>query len=440
MRIQDLDIACIGFGPANLALAVQLHKYLDNKQNHQYKVRFLEQKNEFSWHPNMLLEGSDVQIHYLKDLVTLVDPCSYFSFVNYLKRSGRLLQFMNLKTSFPCRIEYNDYLCWAASHFTDWVEYNSKVTGIHFVEKKGKADQIYIEYTDNKEQKGIYARNVVIAAGQEPYVPQVFQSCVSNRIIHTSNFLSWLEKLPKTDFSQKVVIIGSGQSAAEVFNTLIDKYPQAKVINLMRRFGYAPADESCFNNEVFNPEFVDYFYNLPENKRSIILNNFQLTNYSAVDVDLIQTIYRKLYELKVQHQESKFYIQPHTKVVNFNIVDDGCLLEVEEIFTEVRSKIFCNYIILATGYCSTSVIQKLLKPMDAYLLKDNKDRIKVKRDYSIETTSNMRAGIYALGYAEETHGLTETLISLLPVRSAQVLESIFRRMSAANLEYYEELV
>jgi L-ornithine N5-oxygenase len=60
---------------------------------------------------------SELQISFLKDLVTLRNPTSPYSFVNYLKAHGRLVDFINLGTFYPCRMEFNDYLRWVAGQF-----------------------------------------------------------------------------------------------------------------------------------------------------------------------------------------------------------------------------------------------------------------------------------------------------------------------------------
>ena len=62
----------------------------------------------------MLIEDATMQVSFLKDLVTMRNPTSAFSFVSYLHERGRLVDFINHKTLFPLRIEFHDYLEWAA--------------------------------------------------------------------------------------------------------------------------------------------------------------------------------------------------------------------------------------------------------------------------------------------------------------------------------------
>src|ERR1700712_3496839 len=83
------DFIGIGFGPSNLALAIatQEHAQRSGLAPH---VCFLEKKPAFNWHEGMLIDGSTMQISFLKDLVTLRNPASRFTFVNYLNERGRL--------------------------------------------------------------------------------------------------------------------------------------------------------------------------------------------------------------------------------------------------------------------------------------------------------------------------------------------------------------
>lgn len=120
------DIIGIGFGPANLSLAIALRDAMGDGPP-RTSLRFIERQDRFGWHRAMMLPGADMQISFVKDLVSLRDPTSPFSFLNYLHVKGRLSTFLNLKTFNPSRVEYNDYLAWAADHFSDVVAYGETV-------------------------------------------------------------------------------------------------------------------------------------------------------------------------------------------------------------------------------------------------------------------------------------------------------------------------
>ena len=108
------DLVCVGFGPASLAIAVALHDALDKGElalgTSTPKVRFLERQQQFAWHAGMLLPGAKMQITFIKDMATLRNPRSEFTFLNYLHENNRLVSFTNLGTFLPHRIEYEDYM------------------------------------------------------------------------------------------------------------------------------------------------------------------------------------------------------------------------------------------------------------------------------------------------------------------------------------------
>ena len=77
------DIIGIGFGPANLSLAIALRDAMGDGPPRP-SLRFIERQERFGWHRAMMLPGADMQISFVKDLVSLRDPTSPFSFLNYV--------------------------------------------------------------------------------------------------------------------------------------------------------------------------------------------------------------------------------------------------------------------------------------------------------------------------------------------------------------------
>ena len=111
------DIVGIGFGPSNLALAIGLEE-----SDSPLSFRFLDAKKRPDWQDEMLLSGSDIQNNPLRDLVTPRNPRSRYGFVNYLKETGRLFDYLNLPLTYPLRREYAEYIKWVADHFQGSVE------------------------------------------------------------------------------------------------------------------------------------------------------------------------------------------------------------------------------------------------------------------------------------------------------------------------------
>ena len=122
------DLIGIGFGPSNLALAIALDER--RRAGQPVDAMFIERQPAFAWHPDMLLSHAHMQISFLKDLATLRNPTSRFTFVNYLHEKQRLQDFINLKTFYPSRREFNDYLGWAAAQFDASCAYGEEVIDV----------------------------------------------------------------------------------------------------------------------------------------------------------------------------------------------------------------------------------------------------------------------------------------------------------------------
>ncbi|RZK25838.1 MAG: ornithine monooxygenase, partial [Flavobacterium sp.] len=171
------DVVGIGFGPANISVAIAMEEF-----GFKGKSLFLESNKECRWQGNMLFENSDIQNHPLRDLVTPRNPRSKYSFTNFLHEHGRLFEHLNTGFSYPLRVEYAQYISWAASHFSHIVEYNKTVVAIERVRSQDDAFNIY-KVTDQNGQV-FYSHIVVIAPGRSPFIPEVFENKSTDRIFH----------------------------------------------------------------------------------------------------------------------------------------------------------------------------------------------------------------------------------------------------------------
>ena len=76
------------------------------------RALFLEKKPGFDWHPGMLIEASTLQNPFLADLVSLADPRSEYSYLNYCKQTGRIYSYYMRENHYLSRAEYNRYCQW----------------------------------------------------------------------------------------------------------------------------------------------------------------------------------------------------------------------------------------------------------------------------------------------------------------------------------------
>lgn len=431
------ELIGIGFGPANLALAVALEEEADRPGGARLDHLFLEARSGPCWHPGMLLEDSLLQITVLKDLITPVNPRSRYTFLNYLKERGRLFQFLNLRDLFPSRTEFNDYLCWVAGELSDRVRYGRRVRAVRPVEGGGGVELLEVVATDQAtgEEERHLARNVVVATGGRPWVPPGVElpgEPWADRVFHSYEFMDRVDQgFPDRSGSYRFVVVGSGQSGAELFYSLLDRYPEAEVTATVRGFGYQPADDSDFTNEVFFPEMVDFFYDLPEAKRTGVIDSFRDVNYAVVDTPLIRKIYRALYDERVAGRE-RARVLPFLQLSGIETREEAVIARFEHLIQDREEALECDGLVVCTGF-RWDKEHPLLDELAPWLETDSDGGYRVLREYRLEGGPGFAPGVYLQGYCEATHGISETVLSLLAVRARDVLESILARRTEASL-------
>lgn len=418
------DVIGIGFGPANLALAVAME---EAPPEDQLKRLFLEAKASYVWHPGMLLEDSLLQITVLKDLVMVENPRSRFTFLNYLKEKGRLYEFLNLRDLFPTRIEFNDYLGWAAAQLEHRVLYGREVLRVlpaGGVAERVRPELLRIVARDRATGAEVeyLARHLVLAAGAEPVLPPGVELDASGRIMHPHCFMQRISSFPDREAPYRFVVVGSGQSGAEIFEYLMDQYPNADVTAAIRRFSYKPVDESDFTNRIFFPEWVDYYHALPDAQRRSLFESLKDVNYGVIDHPLIHRIYQKLYRQKAAGSE-RCRLLPFLDFQRIREQPDGLEVEFRDLMQQRQVVLEADGVVLCTGYVWRKE-HPVLDDLGPYFERDSLDGYRVQRDYSIAARPEFQPKVYLQGYCEDTHGICETVLSLLPVRAKDILTSI----------------
>ncbi|KAL1859782.1 PAK-related GC kinase Sid1 [Diaporthe australafricana] len=468
------DLVCVGFGPASLAIAVALHDFLEAGTLKQTpNVLFLEKQPKFAWHAGMLLPGAKMQISFLKDMASLRDPRSQFTFLNYVHNQDRLLDFINLDTFLPARTEYEDYLRWCASHFDDVVRYNSEVVSVS-PEENSNGVKIFTVVERNSKTGALSthrARNVVLAVGGQASIPKPLPA-KSPRVIHSSQYVYMMPKiLTDRNAPVRVAVIGAGQSAAEIFNNVSNLYPNSKTYMIMKSEFIKPSDDSPFVNCIFNPEWVDKLYPKESEYRQSLIKEAKATNYGVVRLGLIETLFEMMYEQKRQigHDETKW---PHRIMGGRQLVaaeehGDKLRLSVRQAssgdlaleadglveipgspLNSAEEILDVDLVVAATGYQRKAHVEMLknawtmlpslqdgvatAKPRsDQWSVQtdDGERRVmEVSRDYKVKFADGIVApdsGVWLQGCCEGTHGLSDTLLSILSVRSGEMVEAIF---------------
>ncbi|KAK8068686.1 hypothetical protein PG994_005302 [Apiospora phragmitis] len=408
------DLICVGFGPASLAVAVALHDSIENgtvttaRSSSPPKVLFLESSSASRGTP----------ISFIKDMATLRDPRSHFTFLNFVHEKKRLIDFINLNTFLPARVEYEEYLRWCADHFRHVVQYGREVQSVAPVRSRDGGPVSVFEVTSVDAKSGY--RTTYRAKNHTRGLPPNHP-----RIIHSSQYSHLVPKiLHQSAAPYRVAVIGGGQSGAEIFNNIQKLYPNSKTHLIMRSEFLKPSDDSPFVNSIFNPAFIDDLYPRSASSRSALLQDARSTNYGVVRLELIEALYEHIPTAATRALCVSASVHCATTPTA------GAAAAGEEGVLDV------DLVIAATGYQRTSHLNMMEKVAPLLPGQQGKpqgkltDRdVKVGRDYGVEFVPGKVAkgsGIWLQGCNEKTQGyLSDTLLSVLATRSGEIVESIF---------------
>lgn len=426
-----VDILGVGFGPSNLALAVAVQEHNERHGAQAIRATFLERQPRFGWHLGMMIEGATMQVAFLKDLATMRNPISRFTFVNYLHEQGRLADFINQKDFFPTRFEFHDYLSWVAGKLQDVVCYDRDVAQIRPAYVEGSVTSFDIESRYASTQTAaplVRARNVVIATGLTPRIPM--GTALSERVWHPSELMSRVASLADRP-PCSIAIVGSGQSAAEVTAYLHQTFEDATIYCIMQRYGYSPSDNTPFANRVFDPDAVDDYYAAPPEGRARIFAYHSNTNYSVVDEELISELYRRVYQESVAGRP-RLIMYPLRQMTGVATAASGRpALDLFSYQTSARERLEVDLVVLATGYEQMDPMN-LLPEIDQQCVRDASGRLQISRSYEVMMTDAVQAGVYLQGGTEYTHGLSSSLLSNVAVRAGEILDSMLESAMTKN--------
>ncbi|WP_210588829.1 lysine N(6)-hydroxylase/L-ornithine N(5)-oxygenase family protein [Streptomyces sp. GESEQ-35] len=419
------DVLGIGFGPSNLALAIAIEeRNAELPPGQRLNARFLERQPRFGWHRGMLIDDATMQVSFLKDLVTLRNPTSDFSFLCFLAERGRLIDFLNQKTLFPLRVEFHEYFEWAAARVRHLVAYDHEVTAIDPVRDED-GSVVCFDVVCGSPGVTYRARDLSVAVGLEPHVPPGAE--LSERVWHNSELLPRVREFRASGRPvRRAVVLGAGQSAAETVDYLHRNFPDAEVCAVFAKYGYTPADDSPFANRIFDPDAVDLYFTAPSEVKQSLFDYHRSTNYSVVDMELIESLYATAYREKVAGRERLRFLNVSRIRDVQPRAGDSLAIAVEFLPTGEQQVLEADLLVHATGYRPRD-LTTLLGQAAKLCLRDDEDQIRVTRDHRVETAPDVRAGIYLQGGTEHTHGITSTLLSNTAIRAGEIHHSLESR-------------
>lgn len=411
---RQMSVVAVGAGPANLAFAVAVEEMAPDLAS---ETLLVERHDDIAWQRGMLLPWTQSQVNFLKDLVTLRNPRSRYTFVNYLHSIGRLDDFINLGSSVPFRLEVSAYLQWVAKSLERvQVEYGRTVTAINAVSSQdnGVRDRWRVEFDTGEV---VRCRNVVIGIGRAPRVPEVFRHLPTDRVVHSTEFTN---RLPQLDPARvrRVVVVGGAQSAAEMLWSLYQQFPAAECRMLMRSAGLRGYESSAFTNELYYPSFVDQFHAAAPDVRAQVLQEMHRTNYAGLAPGMLDTLYRQMYQDRLTG-DTRIHMHTLTDVVATRTEGDEVVLTVRDRLRGTTEELRTDLVFLGTGFESEK--PALIRQAAASV---GVEEITVDRNYRMVTPASVTAGCYLQGVNEATHGIADSLISVLAARAGEMVTDL----------------
>jgi L-ornithine N5-monooxygenase len=418
MANRDVELLAVGAGPSNLALAVALEELAPGLARDSLVI---DRDQEVSWQRSMLMPEVLSNTSFLKDLVTMRNPRSKFTFLNYLHAIGRLDQFVNMGSFVPYRIEVADYLRWTAESLSlvdlrlgvECVDVGPVWTGGTLT---GWEAQVAGGET-------IRSRYLVIGAGRDARIPGLLRNVTAERVIHSTEYTQRIATLRK-DLPYRVAVIGAGQSAAELFCAVLSDLPECRPTMVTRSVGLNHYETSKFNNELYFPSFVDQFHAARPEARRQMLAEMRHTNYAGLAPDTIEWLYRQFYLDRLSGRSRLQMITMHDITA---ARDDGdeVALELTDRRTGATQELRADLVLLGTGF-SPEMPWLVRRIADSIGLPE----IKVTRDYRLVIGRPSTAACYLHGVNEATHGIADTLLSVLAFRANDIIQDILPQRTA----------
>lgn len=403
------DVIGIGIGPYNLGMAAILEDLPE------IEAIFFDKTDEFIWHPGMLIEGTDLQVPFLADLVTFCNPRSKYTFINYLHVHNRLYPFYFFNRFDIPRREYSEYAAWAAKEI-QCCRFGSCVTHVEY--KKGETPH-YEVHVENKEGTQVYqTRHVVMGTGSIPLLP--FETEPAEDVFHSSDYMFRQESLKK---KKSITVIGSGQSAAEIFLDLLQSQDlfDYELSWFTRSAGFTQLESAKLGQEVFSPDFVSYFHDLTFEQRKKALPELeQLRN--GVDKTTLVSIYDLLYHRSIHGKDARVKIMPLTDVKDLMADGEKYVLKCHQWQSDTSFDHTTEGVVFATGFKPN--IPEWIEGMKDEIIWEDEKLFKVEKDFRLAFKDGRKEGIYTLTNLEHSHGTGATNLALSVDRNMKIINSI----------------
>ena len=272
----------------------------------------------------------------------------------------------------------------------------------------------------------IACRNLIIGAGRDAHIPAEFTQLPRERLIHSTEFSSRITGMDRLG-EHRIVVVGGAQSAAEMLWASHQEFPNAQCTMVMRSIGLNCYESSKFTNQLYFPSFVDEFHAALPEARDQLLREMHRTNYSGLNPALLDVLYRQMYLDKLTGAD-RLRMVTMAEVTDARMSDGEVVLTLSDRKNGGAEELRCDLVLLGTGF--ERAMPKVVRDLAASV---SVEEVSVSRSYRMNLPSTVRAGVYLQGVNEATHGIADSLLSLLAVRSEEIVRDLLAHQQSHQL-------
>ncbi|AUS77589.1 lysine 6-monooxygenase [Actinoalloteichus sp. AHMU CJ021] len=408
------DLLAVGCGPFNLGLAALASTV------HDLDLVVCEEHDELSWHPGLMFDDALLQVSFLADLVTLVDPGHPLSFLHYLRDRGRLYRFYVRERFHPTRLEYQDYLRWAADRLPA-VRFGHRVETVTW---DGRSGRFAVDVRDTSgTTTTVLARDLVLGIGTEPSIPPALAGLPAERLVHSGDYL---RRATAVDQAGRVTVVGSGQSGAEVTLDLLRRATEAPAVSWLTRTPvFAPLDYSKLVLEMTTPDYVRYFHGLDGAVRDTLVAE-QWRHYKGISESTLEELHDALYRRQLRPGSADVELRAGVAVLGAEEdPSGGVVLTCHHADTGREFRHRTDLVVAATGYRHRP--PSLLDPLTPAIRTDHADRPVVRLDHSVELAPHVTGRVFVSNADLHSHGVAAPDLGIGAVRNATILNAVTGR-------------
>ncbi|HAY42078.1 MAG TPA: alcaligin biosynthesis protein [Micrococcaceae bacterium] len=291
------------------------------------------------------------------------------------------------------------------------------------------------EHTDGAYQlsvltaKGVThfsADKLVLGTGSQPFLPPIIDAAAqaTGKVMHSSDYLFHLEEILAPDHQASrpriTCVLGSGQSAAEIFLDLLRNLPEEDhLIWATRSERFFPLEYTKLTLEMTSPDYIDHFHALPVEKRDA-LGAEQKGLYKGINADLIDEIYEELYQRSIS-TAANVHLRTGCSASGIGAAGETLSVSLRHERTEETLEFCADTLVMATGYRSgTPDFLRGISQRMTYLADG---RVNVDREYSIGAHED----IFVQNAELHTHGFTAPDLGMGAYRNSVIINRIAGR-------------